>query len=614
MSYRFGAVHAINFGPFVDSEFDLSQPGLTLIEGEMHGIPGCISNGAGKSFLLEAITWATFDRCIRPDYSGDDIIHLGGKGKGTRGGTAVTVSLLGADVRWCRYRGHPVHKNKLRLWVDDAEVTAGTNAETQKNLERYIGYDYVGFTTTTAFGARGDVKSFFAASDTDRKRVLDAVLRLDRYDAVYTCAVARAKALAEEQSSLASKRDVILGRIQALKDCPRPTEEDTTALTGLKVRVRLLESQAAASATTLSDAKTQHALENAKVKMAESAAAKEEAEKQAIVRKAMLAQAAAETKLSTLRKEVASRKAAVEDAASQVGTDCPECGQEITEACMQHVRDEAVARLAEAQAALKAALAEPKIVVPMLESSAKVNRTILDAAQEAVTAATAHYNELALALKDRQRDVATLVAAFSKAKALDAQIATQEKELEALDATLVQAAADLRLVQFWVEGFGKSGLKSFLLECELSEINARATAYAQRLLGPGTRVLIEATRKLKSRDVTKEELSVRVDIPGCTEAYAGASTGQKRRLDLSLLLALRDVAIVRSGVKVDQFFADELFDGVDKAGCETVGVLLQELSQSYPITLITHSDALKSIATRVIRVVHKGANARLVAA
>jgi DNA repair exonuclease SbcCD ATPase subunit len=209
-------------------------------------------------------------------------------------------------------------------------------------------------------------------------------------------------------------------------------------------------------------------------------------------------------------------------------------------------------------------------------------------------------------ITEAERRLEHIKTVGEKVVAQEAVIAKAEGELATMD-------DDLRILAFWVEGFGKSGLKSFLLECELADINKAATLYVQRLLGQGAKICMSATRKLKSKDVTKEELTVDATIPGCSYSYAGASKGQKRRLDLSLLLALRDVATKRSGVRVSQFFADEVFDGVDKAGCETVGMLLQELSALYPITLITHTSSLKSIATRVLRVVHNGKSAALVA-
>jgi DNA repair exonuclease SbcCD ATPase subunit len=201
---------------------------------------------------------------------------------------------------------------------------------------------------------------------------------------------------------------------------------------------------------------------------------------------------------------------------------------------------------------------------------------------------------------------ALLDRATNQVTQMQTGIAKNEKDLASLIASIADKEKLSEQLTFWVEAFGTQGLRSFLIESEISEINKRATVYAQRLLGPGAGVQLSATTQLKTKDVQREKLSIVANIPGCTTTYAGASKGQKRRLDLSLLLAFRDIVAGKSSGAFRQFFADELFDGLDQTGDAFVVELLREISDNdCPVVLVTHSQYLKSSVDRLITVSHE---------
>lgn len=170
---------------------------------------------------------------------------------------------------------------------------------------------------------------------------------------------------------------------------------------------------------------------------------------------------------------------------------------------------------------------------------------------------------------------------------------------------------EITRIEFWVQAFGNGGVKSFVIESEIPRINAIATNYARRLLGQGAFVRVAATKKLKTSDQEREELTVEAGIPGCAQSYAGASKGQRHRLDLSLILAFRTVVAARSACPFDQLFADELFDGVDATGVDCVVEILHEISKTCPVLLVTHDARLKSVGDRRVVVVHDGTSATL---
>ena len=181
---------------------------------------------------------------------------------------------------------------------------------------------------------------------------------------------------------------------------------------------------------------------------------------------------------------------------------------------------------------------------------------------------------------------------------LKAKMTEQEEQLKAVNAEKV-------LYEFWNEGFSDRGIKSFVLEGALPFLSQRATRYARRLIGPGASIELLATTTLKS-DAVREKLSISAIIPGCTRSYASASKGQRKRLDIAILLAMRDFVSLRKDRPMKQLFADEFFDGMDATGAGNVVELLREISGGCPVFLIAHDPKLRSIGDRSFTVKHDG--------
>ena len=91
------------------------------------------------------------------------------------------------------------------------------------------------------------------------------------------------------------------------------------------------------------------------------------------------------------------------------------------------------------------------------------------------------------------------------------------------------------------------------------------------------------------------------------EDYKGNSGGEKRRVDISINMALQDLVMSRTSKKLDLIIYDECFEGLDGIGCENVIYLLKEKArQCGTIMVITHSDNLKQLFTKSVRMIKSG--------
>jgi DNA repair exonuclease SbcCD ATPase subunit len=642
MAYRFGKVTYQNFGPFHDTEVDFSQDGLTIVEGLMDGVRGCDSNGAGKSFLLDGIAWATWGRCVRAKYAGDEVMRRlyerddggvlkvvkdhKGNPKHDPSGTTVTVELVGGDrdIRYTRYRKHPTHKDKVRLWVGGEEVTRGRNSMTTEVIENALGMDFITFSNSVAFGARDDIKSFFSASDSERKQILDRILGLEIYSDAQVIAKERHSAVRELLEPLRTT----ITKLEVL------AEEQTTNLLEAEQGGSLAELKSEEASVVEEQEGVRASLAKACLDKAEWASRIEELEEEmaGVVLEHRKAKGEYEGIRATFQNERAEyrearaaktgllreAKKSLKDAQTLGGAECPTCGQDTAGEVFETLCEDRAYRTSELQEGITrldslvetvdaklADLVEPEM--PEMPDLAK--------ARIATANALARTNTLAdrvVALEGRQERLQGLIGKEEgRKKAMKKRLSETLQEAEEARGEMASLEADADQLEFCVEMFGNSGLKSFIIESAIPEINQRATSYVRQLCGDGATVSLSATTSLKSKDVTREKLTVTGSIPGCADTYEGASKGQKKRLDLSLLLAYREIVANRATKGVGQLFADELFDGLDRAGTDGVVELLRDISAECPVIMVTHDDRLKSAGDRMILVRHENGVARV---
>ncbi len=622
-SFTLERVELFNFFAFDHATVELSLPGLTLVEGVMLNCPGSSSNGAGKSTVPEAVAWCWYGRTLREKYK--DFIKRGKE-------WCQVITTLRLDDRdelvIIRYRKHPQHGDKVMLRMNGEDITHGTNPETDAAIIQALGgMDFVAFTNSIAFGAREDVTSFFGATDSIRKQVLERILGLGVFSQAEAIARKRhavAKAEAEQaRSALAAAESLVAGATTALQSAQSSMEDVGTlerATNEQRLRVRAAQRLVAdidVDMAELTAELTDRGAVHDKL-YAEWARTKILMDRDiaGLVERRAYAEASIRSAESSVR-AIEIRKARFTALAA---TTCPTCQQDIT---AEHCATVAASFDEEASGhrylitASQMDLdmcAKDLAALPIL--APEPSRVLLDSVEEQIA--------------EQRHARATAMASLSAASALLAErierladatsvIDNAANDVTAAEAQLQEARAAVQLADvhearhaFWVHAFGNSGIKSFLIEAELAEINRRVSTYAQRLLGPGARMWLCATRELKSGKGTREEITVHVDIPGRAESYYGASKGQKRRLDLCIILGLRDLVATRSSHACKQLFVDEVFDGVDSAGTDFIVELLREMAAVGPVLLITHNEGLRRAADHLVTITHDGTDAALV--
>lgn len=173
-------LHLRNFLSHRETDLDLRGVHLASLVGE---------NGAGKSALLDAITWAVWGRSRAPYGRDEDLVYHGEEGLEVE--FVFRMPYQGGDERRCRIlrrrerQGRRSTGSILDFQVEGDEgwrnLTADSIRETQSRIIAQLGLDYDTF-VNSAYLRQGHADEFTVQTPGDRKRVLSAILGLNRWD------------------------------------------------------------------------------------------------------------------------------------------------------------------------------------------------------------------------------------------------------------------------------------------------------------------------------------------------------------------------------------------------------------------------------------------------
>ncbi len=198
-------------------------------------------NGAGKSSLLDAITWALWGKArARRD---DDLIY----GNETEMHVRLTFALGGYLYRVMRYRSRQGRgASTLHFEVADGEdwrpITAPSIRETQEKINAVLRLDYETF-INSAFLMQGRADEFTKKTPAERKAILSEILGLDRWSVYEERAKERLRAIGQERSRIEGEIGQIDEELGHEVDYLHELSEAQQKLTALSAELRSAEAK-----------------------------------------------------------------------------------------------------------------------------------------------------------------------------------------------------------------------------------------------------------------------------------------------------------------------------------------------------------------------------------
>ncbi|MBI2329860.1 SMC family ATPase [Candidatus Daviesbacteria bacterium] len=157
------------------TSYSQNPPELDFTKFKLAAISGL--NGAGKSSLLDSITWCIWGTSRAGD-SSDDLVHLGSQEMNVEFSFELDNHLYTIKRSRSKKGGGGT---SLELWSGSHNLTEGTIKATQQKIIDTLHLTFETF-TNSAYLRQGHADEFTTKGPTDRKRILADILGLDHYD------------------------------------------------------------------------------------------------------------------------------------------------------------------------------------------------------------------------------------------------------------------------------------------------------------------------------------------------------------------------------------------------------------------------------------------------
>lgn len=507
---------------------ELPERGLVLVTG---------NNGSGKSSLYDAVAWGVWGETVRgktpiPSKPGTTMVEVV-----TADGLHVVRSTRAGktSLTWSPRPG-------------EASATYGTVTKASEALHALTG-SFERWRRTHVFTLR-DPWSFATASDRDRKVFLERLLGLERFDAALEACRGDLKAAASRRAGqevfVQRELERVAGASGRVADAHRVLDAtgpavDTGAAASTLAKLRGMAAEAADDVLA-----AERELREEELKLAgESARRRAEVE--------------------GLRKRLSVFTAS--------GT-CTACGSPLP--------PERRLELESALAVAECPVADPAVALADLRERCDSAREELRLLREKVATADRELTAAQAVARQREAAIKNLRAAEEAHVEAMGRVEGGRSELARMSLEVAELEAAERVL-------GLRGVRAAVLGDALSGIGEVANTWLARLGMPDLRLNLSPTSTRGSGAVV-DAISVEVEGAADGQGYQGSSGGERTRFDLSLMLALADVAGgLVAGSTGGTLWFDEVLDTLDASGVEAVVALLEELSADRPVVVISHA-------------------------
>ena len=142
---------------------------------------------------------------------------------------------------------------------------------------------------------------------------------------------------------------------------------------------------------------------------------------------------------------------------------------------------------------------------------------------------------------------------------------------------------DYEVMRFWEKALSEKGVIKYVIRNILSYFNERINYYLS--------YLTDHTFSLEF----DEELSEIITIGDTITPYISLSGGERRKINLAVMMALKDLLLLSDSDHPDLLFFDEVAENIDEQGIQGLYNLLLELKKTRQIFIITHNKHLKTL-------------------
>jgi DNA repair exonuclease SbcCD ATPase subunit len=211
-------------------------------------------------------------------------------------------------------------------------------------------------------------------------------------------------------------------------------------------------------------------------------------------------------------------------------------------------------------------------------------------------------DECAKSMSDMDRRTDTLLAERDK---VSDGILSLDDEFFKIDADILKLDKDTEIYEFWKLAFSAKGIRSLLLDRFCNQFNSLVNDYLSVSSNGEMSIILNPVKVLKSGE-DRNKLSLEINMASTLVKYDSLSGGEKRRVDVSLCLALNKWLSNRYGLSnglLGLIIFDEIFSFLDREGEENIGNLLFIEGKDKIILVISHTPELNAYSSNTVNII-----------
>ena len=530
------------------TEIQLNRDNDTLIVGQ---------NGAGKSTILDALTFSLFGKPFRKINKGQLVNSVNEKD------TKVEIEFAINKTKYKVLRG--IKPNVFEIYKDGKKLNEDCSAnEQQKTLEtQVLKLNYKSFTQIVILGSASFVP-FMQLSAPHRREVIEDLLDIKVFSSMSDILKEKIKVSKDSLKVLELKKESVADKIKMQKQFIRSIEEDgENDIREKQDKIVICDKESDEYQKKIEKLllQTNNKSEEIKTYTASTATIKQ---------------------LNTFRTKIQTKyqTSVTESNFFNKNTVCPTCTQNIEEA----FRVNKIDHLQEVLSKYETNLSEIEQAITKEEERErkffKLSKEITTLQNETSQLNVRVSNSIKLR-KDLESEIQNITDKIENQNAENLKL-TEYKD------NLKKILQDLEKVKDEFEYFQQSnillkddGVKSGIIRKYLPLINQQVNDYLQRM-----DFFINFT--------LDEEFNENIQTPVHEKfSYASFSEGEKMRIDLSLLFTWREVARLKNSVATNLLIMDEVFDSsLDGFGTDEFLKIVRFVIKDANVFIISHKNEL----------------------
>ena len=539
------------------TEVNLEENSTTLIIG---------TNGAGKSTILDALTFSLFGKPFRKINKPQLINSVNEKD------CKVEVDFCVNAINWKVVRG--IKPNIFEIWRNGSLMDQFSSAvDQQKWLEQNVlKMNYKSFTQIVILGSSTFVP-FMQLPVSHRREVIEDLLDIKIFSSMNTVIKEKIRFLKEEIKTLELKKESLNDKVTMQKNfieelenrATQNIENNKTKVTQLLEEVDgYMSENSLTEESILGYTKKQECVTGATKKLRTLGQLKGKIS----------------NKVSTITKE---HKFFTEN------TVCPTCDQAIEETFR-------INRISDAQTKAKELQSGYKELEEAIKEEEERERQFTALSKE-ISKLTNDISKNNARISGCQRQIRDLE---SEVQRITDQLANRNTEHEKLETfkdnlkttfdTLASKKDEIDYLDFSYSLLKDGGVKTKIIKKYLPLINQQVNRYLQMM-------------DFYINFTLDEEFSETVQSPIHEDfSYASFSEGEKMRIDLALLFTWREVARMKNSVNTNLLIMDEVFDSsLDGFGTEEFIKIIKYVIKDANVFIISHKTGLEDRFESVMR-------------